>query len=312
MKFLTFLLFVLCLINHRIIHSQNNLIDSTKVDEILKKIDALNTKFDDAINSKDCDKQKSKIEKEIGKKSDTIRTLRKENSTLIANYKSLQKTDSIRKNELLKLKEDQIQDKSSISSLEKNKIELEIYKSSAEKYKESKEKQIETIRKHLKSSIETSKKIDLSYTNAIKILLADDLNSKELITQLTEFMDNQKKLTEIDSLMRIKTFVDFKNTKNKIELIKPNPIFKGQIQFHSDLKLNLDYLVMLIEKYRKWHEELNIEKEDLKFTFKFQDKLISDRNITSVNELFSNYPCLNYQIDRVLEKRKDYKLPSTN
>lgn len=76
--------------------------------------------------------------------------------------------------------------------------------------------------------------------------------------------------------------------------------------------MNLDNMITLIEKYKKWHEELNVEKDDLKFTFKFQDKVIKDRNIPSINDLFINYPCLNYCIDRILENRKTYTLPSTN
>jgi hypothetical protein len=294
-------------------HAQNSPSDSMKYEEILKRIDALNTKFDDAINSKDCDKQKSKIEKELAKKSDTIRTLRKENSTLIANNKSLQKTDSINKNDLLKLKEDQIQVKSAISNLEKNKEELESYKSSAEKYKDSKEKQLETIRINLKSNIENSLKIDLAYASAVQLLLTNDSNSKDLINLLSEYLINQKAINEIDSIMRIQNFSNFKEVRTKISTISIKPSFKGQLSSYRRVSNNFETLVELVEKFRKLQTDYKND-DDAKFAYRFQSKVRVDRNDSMVKELFLNYPCLNYYSDLLMDKdnRKTYTLPSTN
>jgi hypothetical protein len=313
MKSITIFCALIFLMVFNFTHAQNSPSDSMKYEEILKRIDALNTKFDDAINSKDCDKQKSKIEKELAKKSDTIRTLRKENSTLIANNKSLQKTDSINKNDLLKLKEDQIQVKSAISNLEKNKEELESYKSSAEKYKDSKEKQLETIRINLKSNIENSLKIDLAYASAVQLLLTNDSNSKDLINLLSEYLINQKAINEIDSIMRIQNFSNFKEVRTKISTISIKPSFKGQLSSYRRVSNNFETLVELVEKFRKLQTDYKND-DDAKFAYRFQSKVRVDRNDSMVKELFLNYPCLNYYSDLLMDKdnRKTYTLPSTN
>jgi hypothetical protein len=275
-------------------------------------MDGLNAKFDKVLNAKDNEKQKLKYEKQLEEKTKEISKLAKKIDEITLKSKTEHTSDSLNKIEISSLKSLRQANEISISNLQIKNKELEDSKISAENYKESKEKQLEEIKRKLKATIENSKKIDANYVITIKMLLFNETDSKDLLNQLTEFMDNQKKMIEIDSIMRLKTFADFKITREKIDLLKINQNFKGQVLYHSNIKMNLDNMITLIDKYKKWHEELNIEKDDLKFTFKFQDKVIKDRNIPSINDLFINYPCINYCIDRILENRKTYTLPSTN
>ena len=187
-----------------------------------------------------------------------------------------------------------------------------------ENYKSDKNSQLETVRKNLKNSLETSKKIDATYNNSVKILLADDLNSKEIITQLAEFMENQKMINEIDSLMRIQNFSSsgvpgFKEVRTKINLISINPVFKGQVSRFKNVTNNFETLISLIEKYRKLQSDFKNE-DDAKFAYRFQAKVRIDRNDQDIKELFLNYPCLNFYTDKLMEmdNRKTFTLPSTN
>ncbi len=312
MKSIIVLLFVFFIININKGISQVNSSDSSKLNDLLIKMDGLNAKFDKVLNAKDNEKQKLKYEKQLEEKTKEISKLAKKIDEITLKSKTEHTSDSLNKIEISSLKSLRQANEISISNLQIKNKELEDSKISAEKYKESKEKQLEEIKRKLKATIENSKKIDANYVSTIKMLLVNETDSKDLLNQLTEFMDNQKKMIEIDSIMRLKTFADFKIIKEKIELIKINPSFKVQVLYQSNIKMNLDNMITLIEKYKKWHEELNVEKDDLKFTFKFQDKVIKDRNIPSINDLFINYPCLNYCIDRILENRKTYTLPSTN
>ena len=312
MKSIIVLLFVFFIININKGISQVNSSDSSKLNDLLIKMDGLNAKFDEVLNAKDNEKQKLKHEKQLEEKTKEISKLAKKLDEITLKSKTEHTSDSLNKIEISSLKSLRQANEISISNLQIKNKELEDSKISAEKYKESKEKQLEEIKRKLIATIENSKKIDANYVSTIKMLLVNETDSKDLLNQLTEFIDNQKKMIEIDSIMRIKTFADFKIIKEKIELIKINPSFKGQVLYQSNIKMNLDNMITLIEKYKKWHEELNVEKDDLKFTFKFQDKVIKDRNIPSINDLFINYPCLNYCIDRILENRKTYTLPSTN
>jgi hypothetical protein len=312
MKSIIVLLFVFFIININKGISQVNSSDSSKLNDLLIKMDGLNAKFDKVLNAKDNEKQKLKYEKQLEEKTKEISKLAKKIDEITLKSKTEHTSDSLNKIEISSLKSLRQANEISISNLQIKNKELEDSKISAENYKESKEKQLEEIKRKLKATIENSKKIDANYVITIKMLLFNETDSKDLLNQLTEFMDNQKKMIEIDSIMRLKTFADFKITREKIDLLKINQNFKGQVLYHSNIKMNLDNMITLIDKYKKWHEELNIEKDDLKFTFKFQDKVIKDRNIPSINDLFINYPCINYCIDRILENRKTYTLPSTN
>jgi hypothetical protein len=312
MKTLTIFLFVFFLSLFNPGRAQKILSDSIKLVEIEKKLDSLIMKFNEVLNSKDCDKLKAKYEKEIKKQTESIRDLTIEKEKLIIINNSLQKKDTLNVSKIKELTNQQLQNGTTISTLNQTVDKLQNNNKSLETYKSSKDKQLESIKKNLKSNLENSKKIDGTYANTIQILLEDDANSKTILNQLSQYLMNQKTINEIDSVMQLKTFADFKNTKEKIESLKIDPTFKGQNTLYSNLKLNLENLTQLIVKYKKWHEELNVEKDDLKFTFKFQDKMINDRSIASINDLFNNYPCLNYYVDRILENRKSYTLPSTN
>ena len=292
-------------------NAQNVPSDSIKYNEILKKIDALDTKFEKEIKAND----RCKLKSELEQKKEELEKIKKELNESNAKFKETTSkcstNDSLKNITINQLKTDLSNQTSTVTNLQKEIKTLENYKS-------DKNSQLETVRKNLKNSLETSKKIDGTYNNSVKILLADDLNSKEIITQLTEFMENQKKINEIDSLMQIQNFSSsgvpgFKEVRTKINLITINPIFKGQVSRFKNVTNNFETLISLIEKYRKLQSDFKNE-DDAKFAYRFQAKVRIDRNDPDIKELFLNYPCLNFYTDKLmdLDNRKTVTLPSTN
>jgi chromosome segregation ATPase len=311
MKSITIFCTLLFLMVFNFTHAQNSPSDSIKYNEILKKIDALDTKFEKEIKANDKCKLKLKLEQKKEEVKKFENELNQSNAKLKETTSICSKNDSLKNITINQLKTDLAKQSSTVTNLQQEIKTLENYKSNINS-------QIETIRKNLKNSLETSKKIDATYNNSVKILLADDLNSKEIITQLAEFMDNQKKINEIDSLMQIQNFSSagvpgFKEVKTKINLITINPNFKGQVSRFQNVKNNFETLISLIEKYRKLQSDFKNE-DDAKFAYRFQAKVRIDRNDPDIKELFLNYPCLNFYTDKLMDmdNRKTYTLPSTN
>ena len=311
MKSITFLNILMLLLSIHIVNAQNNPSDSIKYNEILKKIDALDTKFEKQIKAND----RCNLKSELEQKKEELEKIKKELNESNAKFKETtsicSKNDSLKNITINQLKTDLSNQTSTVTNLRQEIKTLENYKS-------DKNSQLETVRKNLKNSLETSKKIDGTYNNSVKILLADDLNSKEIITQLAEFMENQKMINEIDSLMRIQNFSSsgvpgFKEVRTKINLISINPIFKGQVSRFKNVTNNFETLISLIEKYRKLQSDFKNE-DDAKFAYRFQAKVRIDRNDPDIKELFLNYPCLNFYTDKLMEmdNRKTVTLPSTN
>ena len=292
-------------------NAQNVPCDSLKYNEILKNIQALDEKIEKEIKANDRCKLKQELDLKINENKKLQGDLNQCSDSLKATTTKYARKDSANNITINRLQKDSATLKATATKLQQQITRLEIYKS-------NKTSQIQTIRKGLKNSLETSKTIDVTYCNSVKILLADDSSSTEIITQLAEFMDNQKKINEIDSLMQIQNFSSpgvpgFKEVRTKINLISINPIFKGQVLSYNQVKNNFATLISLIEKYRKLQFEFKNE-DDGKFAYKFQEKVRVDRNDTDIKELFLTYPCLNFYTDKLMDKdnRKTFNLPSTN
>jgi chromosome segregation ATPase len=291
-------------------NAQNVPCDSLKYNEILQKIQALDEKVEKVIKANDRCKLKQELDLKI-KNKELQGDLNQCSESLKATTTSYARKDSANNITINRLQKDSATLNATATKLQQQITRLDDYKS-------NKTNQIQTIRKGLKNSLETSKTIDATYCNSVKILLADDSSSTDIITQLAEFMDNQKKINEIDSLMQIQNFSSpgvpgFKEVRTKINLISINPIFKGQVLSYNQVKNNFATLISLIEKYRKLQSEFKNE-DDGKFAYRFQAKVRVDRNDPDIKELFLTYPCLNFYTDKLMDmdNRKTFNLPSTN
>jgi hypothetical protein len=266
-------------------------------------------KFNEVLNSKDCKTLKANHEKNLNKKLEEIGELTQKNNKLQQEIVDLKKLDSLKKSEISILKNKDSEQLKMISTLNTKVTELE----KLNLYKNEKENQLLTIRNNLKSNIENSLKIDLTYASAVQLLLTNDSNSKDLLNLLSEYLTNQKAINEIDSIMRIQNFSNFKEVRTKISTISIKPSFKGQLSSFRRVSNNFETLVELVEKFRKLQTDYKND-DDAKFAYRFQSKVRVDRNDSMVKELFLNYPCLNYYSDLLMDKdnRKTYTLPSTN
>jgi hypothetical protein len=309
MKSITIFCTLLFLMVFNFTHAQNSPSDSIKLIEILKKVDSLNLKFNEVLNSKDCKTLKANHEKNLNKKLEEIGELTQKNNKLQQEIVDLKKLDSLKKSEISILKNKDSEQLKMISTLNTKVTELE----KLNLYKNEKENQLLTIRNNLKSNIENSLKIDLTYASAVQLLLTNDSNSKDLLNLLSEYLTNQKAINEIDSIMRIQNFSNFKEVRTKISTISIKPSFKGQLSSFRRVSNNFETLVELVEKFRKLQTDYKND-DDAKFAYRFQSKVRVDRNDSMVKELFLNYPCLNYYSDLLMDKdnRKTYTLPSTN
>jgi hypothetical protein len=313
MKSITIFFALIFLIVFNFTYAQNSPSDSIKLIEILIKVDSLNLKFNEVLNSKDCKAIKANHEKNLKNKLEEIGELTRKNNTLQQEIGNLKKSDTLKKSEITNLKIKESEQITIISTLNTKVKDLEKLKNTSDSYKISIEKQLETIRNNLKSNIENSLKIDLAYASAVQLLLSNDSNSKDILNQLSDYLTNQKTINEIDSVMRIQNFSNFKEVRTKISTISIKPSFKGQLSSYRRVSNNFETLVELIEKFRKLQTEYKND-DDAKFAYRFQSKVRVDRNDLMVKELFLNYPCLNYYSDLLMDKenRKTYTLPSTN
>ena len=147
------------------------------------------------------------------------------------------------------------------------------------------------------------------YLNLVIKTLKNDVSSEKLVKEVEAYMKSQTVLNEIDSLIKIETFIGFKEAKDKIEKTIISAEHKELEKRKNKTKYKLVDMGNIIEQYRQSNSEFSSLGDD-KYMIKMYTKLMTLKSI--YKDIFNTTPYVSYQFDKLMENRKDYKLPSTN
>jgi hypothetical protein len=289
----------------------------TKCDTIItNELKAINAKLQDALESKDCEKVEKKLTKIIDNKIEEIQAkeaLIKQKDTAIQNRQKKLDDISAKYNTLV-TSEKAFNDtkkalEKNIEDLKIEKAKLETEKSKLVEIQNERNKEIETTKNQVKLLLSNSNNLDPMYLNLVIKTLKNDVSSEKLVKEVEAYMKSQTVLNEIDSLIKIETFIGFKEAKDKIEKTIISAEHKELEKRKNKTKYKLVDMGNIIEQYRQSNSEFSSLGDD-KYMIKMYTKLMTLKSI--YKDIFNTTPCVSYQFDKLMENRKDYKLPSTN
>jgi hypothetical protein len=289
----------------------------SKCDTIItNELKEINAKLQDALESKDCEKVEKKLTKIIDTKSEEIQAkeaLIKQKDTAIQNRQKKLDEISVKYNTLL-ASEKSFNDtkkalEKNIDDLKIEKTKLETDKTKLVEIQNERNKELETTKNQVKLLLSNSNYLDPMYLNLVIKTLKNDVSSEKLVKEVEAYIKSQTVFNEIDSLIKIETFIGFKEAKDKIEKTVISPEQKELEKHKIKIKSKLVQMGNIIEQYKQSNNEFSSLGED-KYMIKMYTKLMELKNL--YREIFNTIPCVSYQFDKLMENRKDYKLPSTN